>query len=562
MSAAPFLFQTSTERGRTGDLDTVLAEARNTDDRELRAQLLTGVAARPDINAAAFKAIFKQDMRQCPTLLAAALNNPAARRFPKKYADLRSWIGPDAFYSLIRDHDNPAEFLPEFITTAHRHSQYPDAAKFVTDNFTADQISDTFNGLLDQCLTPTMGRDNSDLLSSLVQSPFLSAAHTGRIVGFLSENLLAALDGALPENIFFQPDHILGHLGARTDLTVEHAEQVVDCVETLLILEGITNRHYPIRMRPHAIRLLANSTLPQQALVRALASPTISDALWHDRFVTVGLTTATLAAAIDAGADLRLLIRFSLFAMSAKTLESVLDRLSAAETTPNGPANAGAAQADDDYFDDRYVTYDDIKPDPTTKEILSEVLRGATDTIGTPQWDRLYAMWHRVAEADGTTPVAATDEFADIVERRDIKWSDDSATPTIHKFAAWASASPDPALRRHAVKYVYSIDQMRAATGDPDAVVRAQTLDHEVVPEEILTILAGDDSTNIRIAVARHRDATPTVLHLLHTDPSAMVRLEVAKHEAVSGETMRALAGDPDEFVRFVVAEKFLTSLK
>jgi hypothetical protein len=543
--STPFVFQTAADTARTGDLATVLALATDENgeiDASTRAQMMTGIAERTDINAKVFKRLADNLPYECYTLLCAMLNNPLLRRAPKTFTAVRQSISPDSLPTLINHLDDPAEFLPDFLRAASRFTRIPNITTYVTAAFDADHIAATVDQMVEDYLaTLTLDQRASEDIPQLL---FLTEDHITRIATAVRDMLrVCAADdySTTYDSRAFVPISVMRRLAERDDLTDEHGHLIFDAIDALLAIEQHQNALYSEQMgergqqwpglRSQVPGVLHNSKLPQSALVRALLNPDIVTAMNSDRHTTLGIDFGTVVEALRQGAPISLLHHYTVINMPADVLDLVLDQ---AETSMTSPT-------DDD------------------RETLRAVVYNSINLVGTAQWDRLYALWVNVMTED-TEDGNPHDQFAVFVERRSMNYSDNSTTPTLHRFAAWASQSDDPRLRRHAVKYIWSPEQMVAATQDPSPLVRLQALDHEFVPESILVALHDDDDYAVRFAVAMHRDATSHVLTLMQHDADPTVRLEVVKHEQAPVEVLRALADDPDATVRGVVANKFLNA--
>lgn len=559
---SPFVFHTPAEHARIGPLDAAMSTALDPSLNDtIRAQMMTGIASRDDLSAAITARMLTHLPHEAWTLLVTLLNNPRLHRAPKTLAQVRARIAPNAVPTLLAHLDEPARYLDDMLLAAHRHSSmYPGLADLVTETFTAEQINATADTLVETYLAwlnnTAADADHTNhnahqRLHDLPGMAFLTPRHTHRIAAQVHDALTAYADAiSAPMNGETSKDAkasknavtvrqarypseeraALSHLLRRTDIDTPLGHLLLDSIEVIARTETAQNSLYPYPVHSQIPTLLTHAKLPHAVLVRLLTTPALSAVLAEHRSASVGLyfNSGVVVDALRAGADPDLLLTNGHLRLPADVLDHILDTL-------------------------------DKRTGPLPIALLRALIDNSTDTIGTPAWDRLYDLW--MAHVFATQDASAQDRFADVVEARLLGWADHSRTSDLHRFAAWASASPDPHLRRHAVKHIWSADQLRIATHDPSPLVREQTLDHDYVPEDVLTALATDPLTHIRQAVAAHRDTTSAVLRLLEQDPDANVRLAVAEHDQADQATLVALGDDPDERVRAAVAEKFLAAL-
>ena len=167
---------------------------------------------------------------------------------------------------------------------------------------------------------------------------------------------------------------------------------------------------------------------------------------------------------------------------------------------------------------------------------------------------------------------------------RPLEFADRSHQRRAYTHAVWASTSPNPHLRAHAVKEIWSADQIPLALGDPSEIVRRALLDTRFVTtvEKVLADpdraqdldpamvdahraiylgLAQDTSDDTREHLAG-RDHTPAeVLHALASDPRDTIREQVAVHPNTAENTLRGLLDDPNPQVVQAVTDRYMNAL-
>lgn len=543
MPDVPFRFLPADEVARTiPDPTEALKACRDEPNPETRTRMFAGLATRPDLTSKHLAAIVKHTDRDHHTTLVTLLNNPTLRRSPKVWAAARDLINPDATPTLLHALHDPSEYLPDMLRVADQHSMFKDLHDRLRDAFPAEQITAVLDTFIDGYLIALDDpRTYAQPDTTIPGMTLLSEAQVTRLIETLCDHIDNLPEDTDPYSVEASAyESCLSRLIARTDLTDPQGHRLVD---GLIRLAEIGDAHAEkwaeetgradlgYGYARHITRTLTNGNLPQPARIRALLCPQIVAMLRYDNFARTGFTPDTVLAAVRQGAPLSLLVDYFVLTVTSEDLTAFTTRLRA----------EGAAATNYGHG------------------VLSALAHAGTDAIGTPGWDDLYALW--LEAVPDTNDGCAQDQFANLVDRRTVNWSDRSTRPVLHAFAAWASASDDPLLRRHAVAHIYDESQFIAALNDPDPAVRYEISAHPQVTEAVLGLLAADPDATVRWTVAGHEKATGEILHGLRDDPAQMVRLAVAEHRKTHSETLQAMAHDADAEVRTVVAQRVLDAL-
>lgn len=537
----PFRFRPAADTARAArTADAALVHALDPAMGEMRAQLLTGVAARPDLTAAHIETILDNLPQRGSRLLAALLANPVIETHPTLRERTAGALCVDDMFILVDTVPDPERYLPHLLTLClFGGSDKAVHMEFLSTAFTPAQMEVAVHAILDQwehaVLTGAPHRAPASLTLDL---DVVGASHVERLLN-LVETATADTTRPLPSgrtrrrpadyethiNRLAVVEQIICHLLVRPNLPAGASLRLVQHAEAIV---ADTLAYTPPRQRDWARASATSRMLRRAPLTPDAAAHAFASEFFRISYEDIALTGRAIDAALIATADNphRILVERALNNWTTRSPEVLSVLLSAVKDL--------AERTGEDEEDD-HITYGFSRRQPKTPELrMQGLVRSGLDHIGSPIWEQVYdlALTTHGAPADHGTAVA---RFASMVQAAAINYADESATPAVHRFAQWASASDDPHLRRHAVASCWEHPQLLAAAADPSPLVRVEVLAHTLATVDDVEAAAADPDADVRLAAAEHTLFNARILSMLSHDPDERVR------DAVAGRVMDAL---------------------
>lgn len=534
----PFRFRPAADTARDADTaDAALAHALHpATSEDARPQLLAGVAARPDLDAPHIQVILDNLPQRGATLLGALLANPAVEAHPCLHDLAARSMGLDDIFTVVSRVPDPERYLPRLLTLCmFGTSDKNHHMQFLTQVFTTEQMDAAIHTLLDEWTDAvTTGNVSGAPASHTLDLDGLGPTHMERLL-VLVETAVADCVRPLPSGrTRRRPDtyethihsmsvveQIICHLLVRRDLPKRHSLTLVQHAETV-IADALA--YTPPTQREWVRASATTRMLKRAPLTPAAAAHAFASDIFRISREDIILSGPAIDAALTTTAQRphRILVERALDNWTTRSPE-VLSILIAAVKNLSEQRAANGAEDDDPYAFSRRPAKDD-------ETRLRGLVRAGLDHIGTPVWEQVYDLVLTVPDrpADHGAAVA---RFTAMVDAAALNFADDSATPALHRFAAWASASDDPHLRRHAVTYCWEHPQLLAAAADPAPLVRAAVLAHPMATAEDVAVATADPDADVRLAAVEHPlFDTASGIALLSHDPDERVRAAVAMH--------------------------------
>lgn len=529
----PFRFRPAADTARAAETaDAALAHALAHPAEDSRAQLLAGLAARPDLSAAHIEAILEHLPQRGAHLIGTLLANPVIEAHPTLRERTANAMAIDDIFTVVSLVPHPERYLPHMLTLCMFASTDKNIhMEFLNRAFTGAQMETAVHTLLDGWEhAVTTGKPHAAPPSHTLDLNAFAPSHVERLLN-LVESVSADTTRPLPSGrTRRRPDNyethihrmavveqIICHLLVRPNLPagaslrlVQHAEAVV---ADAMAYAPPKQRDW---VRASATsRMLRRAPLTPQAAAHAFASD-----FFRIGYEDINLTGPSIDAALIATADNphRILVERALDNWTTRSPE-VLSVLLSAVKDLHGRG---------DVTDETVVYASFSRRQPKDNETrLRGLVRAGLDHIGNSLWEQVYDL---VLTTDGIEGDhgASVSRFASMVQASALNYADESATPALHRFAAWASASDDPHLRRHAVTYCWERPQLLAAAADPSALVRVEVLAHELVTIDDVVAAAADPDADVRLAAAEHALFNARILSMLSHDPDERIRAAVA----------------------------------
>lgn len=548
----PFRFRTAAQAMLDATTaDEALAYALNdVHDHETRLRMLLGVAERPDITRAHVKTILEQCQTRAGKVLATLWSNPTVAHHPDLRNKVISRISRDDIFSFLLLPNNE-DVLPHLIARCANvhfpdHAVYIDALK---NTFTPEQMNAALNVLVDgfaDTLDSPTGRQHP--LTDLLHSTLLAPDHLDRLISMVEH---AVSDAATPlpsgrsrrRNAEFEArlnrmstaQDIIATLLARKDLTESQCLSLVESGAKVLAdavaFTAPTQRKW-IRAST-TDRLFRNASLTPQAVAFVFNADIFRVSLKSVSFNGAGAEAAILATATNPNPVLVQRVLNAHFSLSEHTTQVLLDQVRFLERqfALNTAAPDGLDEDDFEVWgrdDNAWWGTSGERSDRDEQDVLRGLLRNAKRHIGKPVWDEVYAFVLAHPHYSQVSHAQAVDAAVAVLTSDSTRWADDSMTPTLHEFAAWASASDDEHLRRHAVAQCWDAAQLGEAAQDPSPLVRIEALRHDLATPDVVLITATDTDADIRLAAAAHPMLDQRAINILADDPDERVRNEVA----------------------------------
>lgn len=542
----PFRFRPAADTARAAETaDAALAHALAHPNEATRAQLLAGVAARPDLTGEHIDAILEHLPHRGAHLIGTLLANPVIDAHPILRKRTVDSMGIDDIFTVAALVPAPERYLPQMLTLCMFGTSDKNIhMEFLTRTFAGAPMEAAVHTLLDGWEHAVVtGKPHAAPPSHTLDLDAFGPTHMERLLA-LVETATADAARPLPSGrTRRRPDtyekhihsmsvveQIICHLLARRDLPkaaslrlVQHAEAVV---ADALAYAPPSQRDW---VRASATsRMLKRAPLTPDAAAYAFASE-----FFRIGYDDINLTGPAIDAALIATADRphRILVERALDNWTTRSPQ-VLSILLSAVKDLYERGDVSSDKKD-------HAVWSSSRRQPKDHETrIRGLIRAGLDHIGDPIWEQVYDLALSIdgVECDhGADHGASVARFAAMVDAAALNYADDSATPAVHRFAEWASASDDPHLRRHSVSYCWERAQLLAAAADPSPLVRVEVLAHNLATMADVEAAAADPDADVRLAAAEHTLFNAHILSMLSHDPDQRVR------NAVAGRVMDAL---------------------
>lgn len=546
-----FRFTTSTQASvEAASIDQALAYALDPshEDHYVRGSLLTGAAARADLTAEHVHLILNHLPERATSLLATLLVHPVVANDQDLHDRVAIWMRKDDIFTFT--HTPFAErLLPLMLSKCYEYGNEDVHLRYLIEQFTPAQIDTAVHALIERWDTALHGSEvGASPGGHTLALRVLGTGHIDRLIAILDDVLAAAAtplpsgrtrrrDGGYESHVnqMSLVEDVLATLLARTDLTDTQSLSLVRLAEKATadaIAYNVPGHRDWIRAR-YTTRILGKARLSPEATAVAFTSPVFR--ISRD---DITVTSAGIAAALrasDVANPSPILVQRALSSFSSrseKTVHLLIEMVrtldarhlphDAASTEPAETDASEGANTDGEWWHTRSRS---VSP---RDEVLHGLIRAALGHIGNPAWQAVYTYALDAATQASLSHPAAVDHFVDMVRRAILNFADETATPTSHEFAAWASASSDEYLRRHAVAECWNRPQLVAAAQDPSPLVRVQVLFHDLATADDVLAAALDADADVRLAAASHDLLDERGLTALAADPDPRVRAQAA----------------------------------
>ena len=464
----PFRFRTAAQVAEQAATATeALADALDpTHDSEVRALLLSGVAGRGDLTREHVDTILDHLPQRCATLLVTLLANPVVSHDEDLYDLVARGMGKDDIFAFSLT-PHAERLLPRMLAKCYESGNEDIHLAHLQATFTPTQIEAALHTLVDMwqtALYAPMGHRPPG--GHTLALSVLGSVHFDRLVGALEAVMMGAVtplssgrsrrrgaDFEVHTHQMALVEDIVATVLARTDLAAHHNLAFVQlgekCLADTLAYTPPTQRDW---RRAHATRrMLGNAHLCPEATAYAFTST-----IFHISLKDIALTRAGIDAALLATAEHPhpVLVQRALNAGSTRSpralgalIESVrrldatraaadLARIDTPDTSNTRSSNTWGRREHGHWWGVDYgATRDD--------KILTGLIHAGLSHIGEPVWDDIYAFALAQPNQAASSHKIAVNYFAGLVRTAVINYADDTATPDIHEFAVWASASDD-----------------------------------------------------------------------------------------------------------------------
>lgn len=539
----PFRFRPAADTATAAETaDAALAHALNPATDDVQAQLLAGLATRPDLTAAHIEAILDNLPQRGARLLANLLANPVIQSHPALRERAAASVALDDIFTLVGLVPDAERYLPRLLSLCMFGATDKNVhMEFLYRAFTPTQMEVAVHTLLDGWEEAVVtGQHHRAPASHTLDLKVLGPAHIERLLA-LVESATEVAARPLPSgrtrrrpadyethiNRMSVVEQIICHLLMRPSLPKEASLRLVQHAEAVV---ADAQAYAPPTQREWVRGSSTSRMLKRAPLAPAAAAHAFASEFFRIGYEDIDLSGPAIDAALTATAENpnRILVERALdnwTTRSPQVLSILLSAVKDLHARGDTPDDDGAAYAS--AFSRRQPKDNEAR--------MRGLVRAGLDHIGTPVWEQVYDL---ALSLDGITGDhgASVSRFAAIVSNAAINYADDSATPAGHRFAAWASASDDPHLRRHAVAYCWERPQLLAAAADPDPLVRIAALAHPLATIDDVETAAADTDADVRLAAAEHTLFNARILAMLSHDPDERVR------NAVAGRVMDALS--------------------
>jgi hypothetical protein len=548
----PFRFRTAAQASaEAATADEALAHAQSpAHEYETRLRLYAGIAARPDLSRHHVETLLENFYERASTVLTALWANPIVSSDPELSQAVLSHIGRDDIFAFALA-PNAEALLPRLLAIC-ANPFHPEKAhlEFLADTFTSDQVAAAIDVLVEelgQSLDAAVG--NRSPLSSILQSTLLEQPHLTRLVE-LVEHAVADAETPLPsgrsrrKNADYEArihrmstaQDVIATLLTRKDLTEAQCLSLVQSAEKIVAdaaaFTAPTQRDWARASATH--RMMRNAVLTPNAMSYAFTSDMLRVSFKDINLNGPGVNAALLATVENPRPILVQQALGSYFSLTEQVMESLLSQVRTLEDRYRMETGEGRGEDEGDLaawgnHDEARWGTSGARSDQSEQQILDGLIRTGYRHIGKPVWDAVYDYVLTHPRHTDVPHAQVVDYVVATAARSANSWMDDSATPTMHAFAVWASASNDAHLRRHAVAQCWEVGQLHDAAQDPSPLVRIEVLKHDLATTDEVLAAARDIDPDVRLAAAEHAHIDSRVISVLSNDPDERVRTAIAR---------------------------------